>query len=82
LAGGSEHVAGAGDVALVDFLGIFGPKPVVSGHMVNALDTAQRGKEGIGIPQIRVRELYGKAFQQSPVTLGANQHSNLFTLPD
>ena len=82
LAGGGKQVARAGDVALVDFLGIFRPKPVVGGNMVNALHALQRGGEGIGIAQIRVSELYRKPLQRAHVTLRANQHPNLFTLLD
>jgi hypothetical protein len=82
LTGGGEQVAGAGDVALVDFLGIFRPKAIVGGNMVNALHTPQRGGKGMGISQIRISELYRQPVKRPYVTLRADQDANLLTLLD
>src|ERR1700683_471950 len=73
---GIEKVARAGDVALVNLLGIAGPKPVVGGDVKDAVDCVDGASERGCVAQVALDAFDVKAGERGSLALRAGQDSN------
>ena len=69
-------------VAVVNFLRVARPKPIVRRHVENALDALNGGCQGGGVPKVSANTLQRKSRQRAGLTAGADQNAHPVSLLD